>query len=155
MTIDLRFQPFITYASSKIAGSQQRQRAVSMALGVAVARFLPALPPGSAGTTHHYDTSMFFQASEIISRFNESFLVDVEVAKDVCRSFWLMRQSVISADNNSPILANGNGTFIERAFGMNTQASPEVIHYLNSNPAVMSTLVNRISLLLVPEQLGE
>lgn len=151
MAIDLRYQPFIIYAESKIPSTQSRLKAVSIALGVAVARFLPPSPAGTEATTHHYDTTVSFEASRIISEFNENVLVNMDLCMEVCRSFWLMRQSVISTVNLSPILAGGNGSFIERVFGMNTQASPEVIAYLNANPAVMATLVNRIVPLLQPQ----
>lgn len=152
MSIDLRFQDFMAYVNGKIPGVNEQQRAVSIALGVAVARVVTPLPPGAAGEVHHYDTAVYQMVGQIVSAFNENYIVNTDLACETARAFWLMRQSVLDNNPDSVILPNGNGTFIEKVFGLNVQANPKTIEFCNRNSTVLATLVNRISFLLKPEQ---
>jgi hypothetical protein len=146
--INIKFAEFLGYINGKIPGSTEQQRAVAIALGVATARMLPPLPVGNDGSTYHYDTVVVHAAGGIISAFNENVLVDTDLAEETAKAFWLMRQSVIDCHNTSIITPQGHGSFIEKVFGMNHQANPKTISFLNRNNEIMAAIVNRISFLI-------
>jgi hypothetical protein len=146
--INVRFTDFSTYVTSRIPGAVEQQKAISIALGVATARIIPALATGCAGESTHYDSIAVYGAMTVVSSFNEQVLVDVPLALETTRAFWMMRQNAANCCPATLVLPQGNGTFIERAFGMNQHANPKTIEFCNKNPEVLATLVNRITALL-------
>lgn len=148
--VNIKFADFQGYINGKVPGSTEQQRAIAIALGVATARMLPPMPVGNEGSVFHYDTNVVHAAGQIISAFNENILVDTGLAEETAKAFWLMRQSVIDCQNNSLITPQGNGSFIEKVFGMNHQANPKTISFLNRNNEIMAAIVNRISFLIAP-----
>jgi hypothetical protein len=124
-----------------------RKKATSLAVGIAVAMMLPLPTAEVEDGTYQYNSFAVHLAVSYISEFNENIVIDIDLAREVSRAYWLTRYSAAYPDLSVPFTPRGACTFTEKLFSTPLFVSPVVLEYLNKNSEVMMVLVNRIKIL--------
>jgi hypothetical protein len=135
------------FFGERILDVVNRKKATSMAVGVAVAMLLPLPTAEVEDSVYQYNSFNVHLAVSYISEFNENIVIDIDLARDTARSFWLMRYSAVYPNLDVPFTPKGACTFSEKLFSTPLFVSPVVLEYLNKNSEVMVVLVNRIKIL--------
>ena len=140
---------FGAFVRSKVTKAQDVQSSTSIVLGIAVSRMLP-MPTGDLGALDmYYNTNSVFEADRLIGEFNESLVIDIELARQVARGFWKMRALAAASSTSNVLYPRGPESFFEKFFGVSSYLPKGVSDFLNANSEVMCVLLNRIQPLLV------
>jgi hypothetical protein len=146
--INVNIQQYGAFVREKITRAQDVQMATSIILGIAVSRLL-AVPAGTLDSLEtHYNNTVVYDADGHISRFNESLVVDPQLAAQVCRGFWKMRALAYASSADAILFPKGPENFFEKIFGASSFLPQNVTEFLNKNSEVMIVLLNRIQPLL-------
>jgi len=133
-----------SFLREKIKTTEDYKKATSIAVGVAVSKTLP-LPNASMGEiVNHFDTVGRYLAKELIVEFNENIIVDIDLALETARSFWLIRYSAAYPDASMPVIPMGCYSFLEKLFNVCLFGNPETFKYVNQYSELMTVLVNRM-----------
>jgi hypothetical protein len=139
------------FLKSKVVNMGDLKKATSIALGIGLS-FRLQVPTSDGGHVAHYDSVLVHSALKMISDFNETILVDVDLAARTCRSYWLMRYAAATRNPTGIASPNAKGSFTEKIFGMHHYAIPEVQDFLENNSEVMVVIINRMSMVLGPAE---
>lgn len=145
--INIAYIDLNTFFGERIQDVVNRKKATSMAVGIAVAMLLPLPTAEVEDGTYQYNSFAVHLAVGYINEFNENIVIDIDLARDVSRAFWLTRYSAAYPNLAAPFTPKGACTFTEKLFSAPMFLSPVTLEYLNKNSEVMMVLVNRIKIL--------
>lgn len=121
------------------------KKATSIALGVAVSRLVPMPTAAVESAEEHFSTNVRAAVSAMVSAFNEEIVVDVDLAIETARGFWLIRYFNAYPQDNLLVGANGEGCFLLKLSGGLRFLNADVGTFCDANTEMMITLMNRIT----------
>ncbi len=127
------------YMRSRMAEQSLFNRAVSLSLGIAIAKVLDDDLETQARR---------FAIDALIDSFNEHIVVDIEVTRQVAISLLKIRKAIDDFGPRSLSLPKLPGTFLERFFAVQLDLSQEDLKFLNDNAETILVFSNRIQNLL-------
>jgi hypothetical protein len=137
-----------TYLREKVTDTAIYKKAVSIALGVAIARLLPLPSTCVEDASLHFATAVKQTANTFICEFNEAIVVDVDLVSQTVLSHWMIRYTCAYPDCSMPILSMGDFGFIAKINNVNRFINPETYKLCECNSELMVVLVNRITSVL-------
>lgn len=143
-----KFSDLQTYFRQKIANPADYKKAISIALGIAVSKMIP-IPSSSVDcTSNHYSINVNALVKSLVAEFNENIVVDVDLACETARSYWMIRYTCAHPDLNVPLISTGVNTddmsFISRVNDFGRYINPDLHGFCQCNSELMIVLVNRI-----------
>lgn len=144
-----------SFAKEKFPAVDDCKKAASIALGLCVARLVPL--PGSPAPSgeEHWAHNAQVAAEKIISEFNENFVVNLDLALETARGYWLVRYFSAFPCLEGPIGSNGEGEFLLKLSGGLRFMNNDTSLYCQTNQLFMIQLMNRIMVVIKPEDSGE
>ena len=147
----INFQAFLR---EKIKDVSINKKAISIALGIAVARMLPLPSTAMDSVTTHYSGTLVHTANLIISEFNENIVIDVDLVSQTTRSYWMIRYTCAHPDIDMPILSMGEFGFISKINNVSKFINIDTYKFCDTNSELMVVLVNRITRLLKAKEVN-
>lgn len=121
------------------------KKAASIALGVAVSRLLPVPSSQVESAEEHYSANVIAGASDMVSTFNEEIVVDIDLALETARGFWLIRYFNAYPQQDYLVTAGGEACFLLKLSGSVRYLNADTGAFCDANSEMMITLVNRIT----------
>lgn len=146
--ITTEYLSLITFLREKINNAADTKKATSLALGVAVSKLIPLPTSTMQDISYQFDTIVVHRVNQYLAEFNENVVVDVDLARETARSFWLIRYSMANPDLDMLIIPKGPNTFVEKLSNVTLFANPKSIEFLNQYSEAMVAIVNRIQMLI-------
>lgn len=121
---------------------------LAIALGVCIAR-KSAMPKEEVnGVTSYYNDQVLIEHREGVYKFNESIVIDADLAMQTARSFWLVRYNSIYPDFSISLMTTTDYDFFCRATSVDLWFSPDQYKFANENKESLVLLVNAINKVL-------
>lgn len=150
--IDVSYTQLQAAIRERVKNISDFKKATSIALGVAVSKLVP-IPTGTVDEADYYwKSNSGFEADRYLSNFNENIVVDIDLARDTARGFWLLRCAAAFPLKEAVGIPRGNADFIAKLYGSDMYLNPETLKFLNENSEVMVAITNRIQLQLVAKE---
>lgn len=146
--ITTEYLSLVTFLREKINNVADTKKATSLALGVAVSKLIPLPTSTMQDISYQFDTIVVHRVNQYLAEFNENVVVDVDLARETARSFWLIRYSMANPDLDMLIIPKGPNTFVEKLSNVTLFANPKSIEFLNQYSEAMVAIVNRIQMLI-------
>lgn len=137
-----------SFLREKIKTSEDYKKATSIAVGVSVSKLLPLPTATMEDIALHFDTVVRYLANELIIEFNENIIIDIDLALETARSFWLIRYSAAYPDAGMHSIPMGNYSFLEKLHNVCLYGNPATFAYVNQYSELMTVLVNRMMIVL-------
>lgn len=153
--INIQYTELNAFLKEKILTTGDLKRATSIALGVAVSKLVPLPSSATDEITYQFDTVTVHTVFQYLSEFNENIVIDIDLAKETARAYWLMRYSAAHPDPNALSIPRGVGGFTEKIFNLSAFVNPKTLEYVNKYSEVMVVCVNRIQMLLKEVSIAE
>lgn len=147
--ISTKYQELREYIDLKVGDGAQRKKVASIAAGVAASRMLPIPSSPVDHAESYYSTKVAMSAQELIGHFHEhNLLLDLDLAFEVCRSYWLVRYGCAHPNVDLPMIASGNHCFIAKVTNTARYLNPEVHDFCEQWSDLMITVINRVTMAL-------
>lgn len=117
--------------------------AVSIAAGMAAARFVNLPSSEVESISMHYVTNVEVLVNQLLSDINESVALDLECATQTARSAYLLRYSVAFPKTDGSVVLPSEGSYFEKYFSVGTYFDATTKCYLDKNPDTMINMINR------------
>lgn len=139
-----------SFAKEKFPAVEDCKKAASIALGLTVARLvaLPAAPEVSA--EEYWTKTASREADKCINEFNENFVVNVDLALETARGYWMIRYFSAFPCLEGPIGSNGEGEFLLKLSGGMRYVNNDTATFCQTNQMTMIQLMNRMAVVLAP-----
>lgn len=132
------------YARELIKDPAVVKKAISIAVGIAFSRALP-LPSSEVGyAENHYNDTIAVSMSHKAVDFNEECLIDIDLACQTARSFWLIRYYNAHPAKVLPIPSEEGGHFMSSLTGVGHLINPATFDFCQEYDRRMIALVNRV-----------
>jgi hypothetical protein len=117
--------------------------AVSIAAGMAVARFAN-LPGGEVESINmHYVSQAEELVNQLLSEINENMPLNLDKATKVARSAYLVRYCAAYPKTDGSVVLPSEGNFFEKYLSINIYFDKEIKCYTDNNAEMLVNLVNR------------
>jgi hypothetical protein len=150
--INTEYMSLISFLREKVKNPADLKKATSIAVGVAVSKFIGLPTSSMSDVSYHYDTLMVHTTHQYLCEFNENSVIDIDLAAQTARSFWLMRYSCANPDADMLTNPTGNLSFVEKIVNAGMFGNPDTLCFLNQHSEAMVTIVNRVQMLLKGHQ---
>jgi len=135
---------FNSFVRERVSRAEDVRLVVSLAAAIAVSDTL-SLPQGKLLELEaYYSNNLIYRVETYFDALNEELIIDLDVARKVARSFWMIRAYAQQGYADKVILAKGTNTFIEKFLNVQMYLSEDIVTFLNTNSEVMAVVVNRI-----------
>ncbi len=135
-----------TLAKEKFPDLEACRKATSIAFGIALSRTL-ALPSSAVESAEEqWAHSAAGTAQNEISNFNESVVIDVDLALETARSFWLVRYFSAFPRLEVMLGSQGEADFLSKLTGASAFMNNDTAAFVNANQEGMISLINRITI---------
>lgn len=131
------------------------KKAASIAVGIVASR-LAQLPSSQVDSAEeHFAHNVRGAAEDLIACFNEEIVVDVDLANETARSFWLVRYFSAYPCVDGSLGSNGTCEFLLKLTGGVRFLNEDTAAFCQANDQAMILLINRITLVLkTPEEVA-
>lgn len=146
--LDMNYVELKSYINDKIKDASLTRYATSVAVGVTAGKLLAVSNTPPASASDFYLQNFVHTIDRSLGRFNEQINIDIDLANDVARSIWQMRQLAVSTVGADFITPTGPGSFVDKFFGSKIYLEPSVKEFLDKHNEVMITIINRMSVLV-------
>lgn len=136
------------FLREKIKDINLHKKATSVGLGIAVSRMLPIPSSAVDAPETHYLFSVKATASELVSTFNESIVVDIELVSETARTHWLIRYANAYPDISLPMISCGEFGFLTKLAGAGRYVNADTFAFCEKYSELMVVLTNRITRIL-------
>ena len=138
------------FLKEKFPALDEAKKASSIALGVAISRLLP-IPTAEVGNAEeHWARSVQRAAELLVAEFNENLVVNLDLALETARGFWLVRYFSAFPCVDSALASSGEGEFLLKLTGGLRFLNADTCTYCATNQVGMIQLLNRITIVLKP-----
>lgn len=122
--------------------------AVSIAAGMAVARFVN-LPGGEVESINmHYVSQAETLVNQYLSEINENMPLDLTKAGKVARDAYLLRYCAAYPKTDGSVVLPSEGNFFEKYLSVNIYFDKETKEYTDCNADLLINVVNRFLVVL-------
>lgn len=136
--IDTKYVKLATLLNEVIAMPSEQKKITAIAAAISYARCFP-IPTGDVENVFiHFENFVRHTLESNLCEFNENILIDLNLAQNVARAFWLMRYHAAHPDKRVPIQTSPNLNFFDRFFGIN-------LYLDNATTELMETLSEKIA----------
>lgn len=141
---NLAFYDLVSYVRERIGDPSVVKKALSIALGISLSRSTP-LPSSEAELAESYyvDSIAVLIASKA-TEFNEQAVVDIDLACQVARAFWLMRYYHAYPMAVIPLPFEPENHFMGAVHGVGHLLNPDVFEFCQKNSSAMIAIINRV-----------
>lgn len=134
-----------SFIKDKIADVTINKKATSIALGIAISRILPIPSTEVESSEANYSANVAATSAQMVSDFNESIVVDVDLVLETARTYWLIRYANTYPDINIPMISIGDFSFLTKLSGGARYLNNETNAFTEKYSELMVVLVNRIT----------
>lgn len=139
-----------SFIKDKVPDVTQCKKATSIALGVTASRLAPLPSSEVDSAEEHFASAAKALITEIIAAFNEEIVVDVDLALETARSYWLIRYYSAYPCCDATLIPAGECEFLIKLTGGTRFLGEETRNWTNENSELAITLVNRMTLVVCP-----
>jgi hypothetical protein len=142
--INLDYVNIQKYVREKVQDIAKIKVVTSIALGVAISQVLQIPTTELDNAEAYYSSSLRESASIVLSEFNESVVIDVNLVEETARSYWMYRYYSAHPNTSVSLAASGEFGFLAKLTNTARFFNPVTYKLCEQNSEVMITIVNRI-----------
>lgn len=120
------------------------KRALSLAVGIVLSRKIPLPASEVDSLTDYYITSVANNIASMACGFNEKIVIDLDLACETARQFWMIRYHHAFPPAQIPFLSDDTGHFMGRIAGCGHMIPSPEFNFCQENANAMIQLVNRL-----------
>ena len=146
----LSFIALNALVKEKFPDLDARKKAATITAAIVASRGVPLPASEVDSAEEHYSVAVASAISDMLSGFNEEIVIDLELAIQVARGFWLVRYFTAFPNVDGMLGSNGEGEFLMKLTGGMRYVSAEVMGFCQANDVAMIVLINRASIAMKP-----
>ncbi len=142
----IKYSALSDFLKLKVADPGIFSKTVSMALGVALARNAPMPTEAPEFPRRFYSEQVQISVERAAAEFNENIVIDMDLAAQVARSYWLVRCGLC---HPAPFIdmpeAQTPGDFVVGLSNAGFTLDANTYTFMNANREMLYVMVNRIT----------
>jgi hypothetical protein len=143
--LDLKYVSLNSFSTTQIPNAMTRKKALSIALGIALSRFVPVPSTSVEDKEAHYSSFVKETVKQMTVNFNEGIVVDVDLVLETARSFWFVRYANVNPLKNAMVVPIANCDFLTAVSGAMSYLNLDTVQFCTVNSTSVILLINRIN----------
>ena len=142
--INLEYQNLINYVDERVKDKAIIKKLITVSLGIALSRHFQLPSSEVEYAEGYYIENLQVPFVQKTAEFNENVIVDIDLAVQTARAFWLQRYNCAYPAKTLPLPMDNTGHFMAAINGNGHLISPSTFDFCQANSKAVVAVVNRI-----------
>ncbi len=141
---NLAYLNLTNFAQERLGDPSIVKKALSIALGIALSRSIQLPSSAVESAENYYIDSVAVQVGHMAADFNEQTIVDLDLAVQTARAYWLIRYNTAFPAEVIQIPSQEDGHFMSALVGVGHLINQSTYDFCKARPQAMISLINRV-----------